>query len=262
MVSIYLLSILAGVMVVAIIGIIYFVENVMRNYVHVFFTYFALIMMALMLLGAIIYLYSPSELTLGIAVGINMVFMIVILGYFFAIADEIEEKKNPISNIHRYFIALMLVINEALMGTTFTLAQFGNNIFSSPLQDVSSSLDSIWFFYPMMIEMLSLFIIAYVNNYDNDKLMMLIPFIGITSFPPLLFNINAWKMSSIIIDIALGILGFMKSEKNWKLIYSVLILSVLTSTISLKPVFCIAIAFTMVYYYFFIFEKYKIYTKK
>ncbi|BDC17668.1 hypothetical protein HS5_05580 [Acidianus sp. HS-5] len=249
-------------MIIAIVGILYFVENVMRNYVHLFFVYFALLMMALMLLGASIYLYSPSSLTLGVAVGINMVFMIVILGYFFAIADEISEKKTPISDFHKYFIALLLVINEALMGTTFTLAQVGKSIFISPLEDISSSLNSVWFFYPMMVEMLSVFMFAYTTNYDSGKLLIsLIPLIGITSFPPLLFDLNIWKLSSIFIDIALGVLGIMTSEKSWKYAYLFIILSVITTAINLKPIFCITIASIMVYYYSFIFEKYKIYTK-
>lgn len=249
MVSLLLLVFLASIMVVAIIGVIYYIENKLNTYIHLFFSYFILIMMALMLVGAIIYLSSPSNVTLGIAVAINMISMIVILAFFFSVAENLS-KQITLSSKILYSLASLLVLNEALMGTTFSLAEFGKSYFFSITEDMAISLNSIWFFYPMMIEMLFTLVIGIVNfNQIGDYVYYVIPLIGIAAFPPTVLNFNVWIYSALAIDIFLAIYGIMKSKLIWKILYAILIITLIPILFNINIFFGLGIAISMVYFY-------------
>ncbi|WP_238842131.1 hypothetical protein [Sulfolobus sp. E11-6] len=156
-----LLSFFASIMALAIATILYSVAIVSTK-IGTFFLYFSLTMMLTMLIGASIYLFSPSNETFGIAFGINMASMILLLGYFFAVAENLAERMN-FNGYHFYTLSALAVINEVLMGLTFGLAQFGAKPFSTIILGLYNSLNSYWFFYPMMAEMLSLYLIAYIK---------------------------------------------------------------------------------------------------
>ncbi len=262
MVSLLLLIILASIMVSAIIGTIYYIENKVNTYVHLFFSYFILIMMALMLIGAIIYLYSPSNLSLGIAVAINMVSMIIILAFFFSVAENLSKQVTTSPKI-LYSLSSLLVLNEALMGAAFSLAEYGNTYFLSVIEDINVSLNNVWFFYPMMVEMLFTIVIIILNfNQLEDYIYYVIPLIGIAAFPPTILNFNIWIYSALVIDIFFAAYGFLKSNSAWKVIYSILVISMIPIIFNVNLFFGLAISISMVYFYQFLFMKIRMTRKK
>lgn len=255
MVSLILLSILASVMVISIIATIYFIERKIKTLVHVFFTYFILIMMLFMLVGAFIYLYSPSETTMGVAVAINMISMIVILAYFFSQAENLSKETKMTQSVLAP-LAVLLVVNEVMMGAVFSLSQLGVSNFSTLYSALNNSLNSVWFFYPMMAEMVATVLIIFTSIPEVD-LKDVIPLIGITTFPPTVFRIPIWVYTSVVFDTAFAILGIVKGKREWKILYFTILISTLAVIFNNYLVFAFAIAGSMVYFYDFIFCNYK-----
>ncbi|QKR00115.1 hypothetical protein GWK48_06765 [Metallosphaera tengchongensis] len=239
---------LASLMVAVIVVLLYYVSKVTTK-VGTFFLYFAFFMMIFMLIGASVYLFSPSETSLGIAVGINMVSMILFLGYFFAVAERLTDKVT-FTWYHYYSISLLTVINEGLMGLTFGLAQFGVAPFSSLVSGINESINSYWFFYPMMAEMLSLYLISLSRGRSRIELF---PFIGITAFPPVIFQgILIWKYFSIIMDVGLSLFGIY-FKGSWRYLYILAAVGSL-SALYLPWIFDVAVIAGMVMYYVGVFR--------
>lgn len=233
----------SSLMVAIIVVLLYFIYKVSTK-LGVFFLYFSFTMMAFMLVGASIYLYQPSETDLGIAVGINMVSMILLLAYFFAVAEKLTEKFK-LRDVHYYSLASLVIVNEGLMGLTFGLAQFGRDPFTNVESALYNSLNSYWFFYPMMAEMLSLFFILMNKGRAPVELF---PLVGITAFPPTIFtNLLIWRGTSIVMDFGLSMLGLTFKGK-WRIVYFVTALSVIT-TIYTPWIFDVTIIAGMVLYY-------------
>ncbi|ARM75558.1 hypothetical protein [Acidianus manzaensis] len=251
MVSLYLLVFFASIMVTTIIGVIYYTETKVENYTQLFFSFFVLIMMSLMLIGAIVYLYSPSTFSLGIAVAINMISMIIILAFFFSVAENLS-KQVIITNKINITFSILIVINEALMGGAFSLAQLGKYAFSNAVTDISISLNSIWFFYPMMIEMLFTIVLGIFlsKNEFYDLIYFALPLIAVSAFPPTILNFSLWTYSAIGIDIIFVAYGILKSNKTWKILYSILTLSLIPIIFNIDIFFGSIMSILMVFYYF------------
>ncbi|BBG23062.1 hypothetical protein IC006_0346 [Sulfuracidifex tepidarius] len=254
MVSLVTLVVIASLMVLAIIGVIYFVERKMQTYTHVFMAEFFMLMMATMFVGAMIYLYNPSTFSLGIGVGINMVSMIIALAAFFSVVDNLS---RPIKDKRIFpLISLSIVIDEILMGSTFQLAESGK--FVSPIQGIDSSLNSVWFFYPMMTEMLFLFLVK-LNGLSGNKLpLYLLPVIVVTAMPPTLLQVPLWRYYSIFIDIAFLGYGMISSSiPSWRVLYALIGIGIVSTFLGTGIPFGISLSVSMIYYYYSIFSSSK-----
>ncbi|AWR99157.1 hypothetical protein [Metallosphaera hakonensis] len=241
--SLFLLIILASLMVTAIVGLIYAVFKVTTK-IGLFFVYFGFLMMLFMLVGASIYLFKPTETSLGIAVGINMVSMILLIGYFFAVAEQLSEKIN-LRWYHYYSLSVFVVVNELMMGLTFGLAQFGVAQFSTVISGLYYSFNSYWFFYPMMAEMLFIYLIALSKGINNTELF---PLIGVATFPPVIFqDLLIWRYISLFMTLGFSAVGLM-FKGRWRYLYILIIVGVV-STLITPWLFDLAIALSMVEYY-------------
>ncbi|AWR96932.1 hypothetical protein DFR86_04735 [Acidianus sulfidivorans JP7] len=257
--SLSLLIFFASIMVTAIAGIIYYTEMKTRTYVQLFFSFFVLIMMYLMLVGAIVYLYSPSTFSLGIAVAINMIPMIIILALFFSIAENLSRQIILTRKINIAF-SLLLVLNEALMGGVFSLAQLGISVFKNVVVDISIPLNSVWFFYPMMIEMLFTIILSSTLSKDTfyNLIYFAFPAIGVAAFPPTILNFNLWIFSALGIDMIFVIYGILKANKEWKILYSLLMISLIPIIFNFYIFFGIMMSVIMVFYYYTILSELRV----
>lgn len=240
---------IAGVMVGIIVLVIYYVPEA-RTLIGGFLVYFVILMMSTMFLGATIYLLSPSEVTLGIAVGVNMAAMIAALGYFFSVAENLQVTMKR-RKLFYSLVSVLLVITEYLMGLTFYVAQFLSQqeaVGQVLLRSLVDSLSSYWFFYPMMLEMLSLYIILYLQQAEVRELF---PLIGVTTFPPGAFTFKGWDYTSAVLSTAISIFGVVISRKiSWRLLYGLAAFSSLV-TLAVGPIlFDLIVASSMVYYYY------------
>ncbi|WP_373469176.1 hypothetical protein [Acidianus infernus] len=103
-----------------------------------------------------------------------------------------------------------------------------------------------WFFYPMMVEMLSIYLIHYIEGEFRKDLF---PLIGITSFPPTLIDNIKWFYSSLAISLALSGLGVINSKGFIRWIYVILILSLLLLLFKVYIIYDVAITVSMITYY-------------
>ncbi|MEM0071937.1 MAG: hypothetical protein QXR86_01000 [Metallosphaera sp.] len=237
-----LLIFLASLMVVIIVVILYYVFKV-RTKLGLFFLYFGFFMMSLMLIGASVYLFNPSQTNLGIAVGLNMTSMVLLLAYFFAVAEKLTENVN-LKWYHLYSLSSLVVFNEALMGLTFGLAQFGKEPFLTPVSAMYNSLNSVWFFYPMMVEMLTLYLIL-LKRGNN---LSLFPFIGVAAFPPVIFqDLIIWRYFSLLASLGFSILG-LTFKGTWRYIYLLTTVGSI-STLFTPWIYDVAILVGMIAYY-------------
>lgn len=248
MASLLLLSLIAYAMVAIIILILYFTTRI-KTFIGLFFLYFSLAMMLTMFLGASIYIYSPSNTTLAIAFAINMALMIFLLTYFFAIAENISERSLTNNPINIYGISVLLVANEVLMSTTFGLAQFGPKYFSSAYGAFYYTINSYWFFYPMMAEMLGFYLIHYVKG---QQFQQLLPLVGVTAFPPTAFNVQDWFPFALVLTLGASAYGMFLNRKRerlwWFYIYLSLIFTSLLLLVNAIP-YDINVIIAMVMYY-------------
>ncbi|BBD72219.1 hypothetical protein HS1genome_0608 [Sulfodiicoccus acidiphilus] len=236
---------LAGVMVVAIVAVLSYVSRV-KTQVGLFFLYFAFIMMITMLIGASVYLYSPSDTTLGVAVGVNMAAMIAALSYFFSTAESLT-RRVVLRDFVLGTVAALVVLNEGLMGTTFGLAQFGTSPFSTPFEGFLSSVNSYWFFYPMMAEMLSLYLIL---ERRGVRLGAAYALVGATAFPPTAFDLTQWRLVTPFLTLMVCGLGLLLSKGVWRGVYAAVAASAMMTFFTEVP-YDLAIAVAMGYFYFY-----------
>lgn len=235
---------IASVMVVVIVAILYMSERV-KNYAGLYLVYFLLGMMAIMFLSAIYYLYYPSSLSLALAFLTNSIYMVSLLVPFFLIAKKLASKEYR--GGHEIYISVLAVINEFLMGYTFNLAYLGRTYFENTLDVFNYSVNSFWFFYPMMAEMLSLYIINYIRNGNVRK--DLFPLIGIATFPPILLAVPYWVYSTIAITLGLCLIGLFNSkEMGLRIVYLILVIGTLL-TFFTPYLYELAILSGMVLYY-------------
>lgn len=238
---------IATIMIIVIIYTLYSLDYKVKSYVGLLIFYFVQIMMITMFIGAILYLLSPSNYSLAEAIIINNATMLLFLVVLFS-------QGRKLANIHNFskssliIASFLTVLNEILMGATFSLASFGPKLFSSFYLSVLTTLNSYWFFYPMMIEMLSLYLIDYIKGNIKKELF---PLIGITTFPPTLFNFSQWVYSSLIIDIILSILGIINSKGLWRFLYIITLFACFT-TLTLPFFFNGIIIIDMIYFYYHI----------
>lgn len=232
-------------MVAIIVLILFYIEKI-RTYVGVFFVYFSLTMMIAMFVGASIYLLYPSRVSLAIAFGINTFIMIPLIAYFLLKIAKLANTPFRGERTHVVIFSILLVLNEILMGTTFGIAQFGFSRFSNLYYSLYFSINSYWFFYPMMAEMLALYLLHYLKGSINRELF---PLIGLATFPPTAFDYQEWFYSALIFSLAFSILGSILSKRLWRYVYLMLILSELILLINAIP-YDIAIAISMILYYY------------
>ncbi|AOL16787.1 hypothetical protein BFU36_08800 [Sulfolobus sp. A20] len=238
------LFLVASLMVAIIVIILYYMEKI-KTYIGVFFIYFSLAMMLTMFIGASIYLFSPSSTSLAIAFGVNMAIMISALAYFFIIAEEIAKIRFNGQRIHVVFFSILVVINEILMGTTFGLAEFGSVRFSTPYDAFYNSVNSYWFFYPMMAEMLAFYLIHYLRGLTFREIF---PLIGVAAFPPTAFNYTDWFYSAVVLSLGFSALGILSSKRLLRYIYSALALTILLTLINPIPYDALIITSMIIYY--------------
>ncbi|MCY0873622.1 MAG: hypothetical protein OWQ47_01635, partial [Acidianus infernus] len=122
---------------------------------------------------------------------------------------------------------------------TFNIACEVNNLFYF-------TFNGGWFFYPMMVEMLSIYLIHYIEGEFRKDLF---PLIGITSFPPTLIDNIKWFYSSLAISLALSGLGVINSKGFIRWIYVILILSLLLLLFKVYIIYDVAITVSMITYY-------------
>jgi hypothetical protein len=240
-------------MVAVILLILFYIVRI-RTYVGMFFAYFGLAMMLTMFVGASVYLYSPSNTSLAVAFGVNMAVMLGLLTYFFAIAEDMQKKKLTHTSLNTMSVSLLLVTNEVFMSTAFGLAQFGPKLFSSPYGSFYYTVNSYWFFYPMMAEMLGFYLIHYLKG---EQFPQLLPLVGVTSFPPTAFNTQGWFPFAVAVSLGASGYGFAYSFKGrglWTYIYASLLIT--TALLLVTPIpYDVDIVVTMVLYYYAILSK-------
>ncbi|BCU70340.1 hypothetical protein [Stygiolobus caldivivus] len=239
-----LFSSIASVMVIGIVLILYLFERI-KNYAGLFLVYFLLGMMISMFLSAIYYLYYPSSISIAIAFLTNSIYMVSLLVPFFLNAKRLASKEY--NGGHEIYVSTLAVVNEFLMGYAFNLAYLGKNYFENGIDIFNYSIDSYWFFYPMMAEMLSLYIINYMKNESVRR--DLFPLIGIATFPPILLNETYWIYSTVIISLGLCFIGVISSkDKTIKIVYLALAIgTVLTFYTSLLYEVLILVGMVMYY---------------
>jgi len=233
-------------MVAIIVYTLYSVSYKIKTWIGLFFAFFVLIMMITMFIGAIAYLLSPSNISLAEAIIVNNASMLILLVYLFMNAKKLASNKD-FSKIHIFSLSILTVLNEILMGGAFSLAYFGIKYFLT-------SLNSYWFFYPMMAEMLALYLIDYLKSRANKELFALI---GITTFPPTILNFSQWIYSSIFIDVILSLIGIINSRGLWRYLYIITAISVV-STLFIPTFFDIIIIIDMILYYVYLLNRSKV----
>ncbi|MUM65643.1 hypothetical protein D1867_10400 [Acidianus infernus] len=234
----FLLSIIAGVMVAIIVFLLHEAERV-KSKLGFSLVIFGFVMMITMFLGASFYLLFPSKLSLAEAILINNFTMVayILLVFPFIKKFKVKFEMNSISSLS---ISLLAVANEILMSLTFNIACEVNNLFYF-------TFNGGWFFYPMMVEMLSIYLIHYIEGEFRKDLF---PLIGITSFPPTLIDNIKWFYSSLAISLALSGLGVINSKGFIRWIYVILILSLLLLLFKVYIIYDVAITVSMITYYF------------
>jgi len=247
MVSLFLLILVASLMVVAIVIILYLVEKV-RNYAGFWFIIFLLVMMISMFVSASIYLNSPSSLSLALAFLTNSIVMVAFLVPFFIKAKELALRRYNGKNDS--LTSALAVLNEVIMGYTFELAQYGKSIFSSPLSYFTLSINNYWFYYSMMAEMFTLYLIYYLRGVKREVLTQIFPIVGITASPPILLDNKVWFYSSLLMSLGFCALGF-RSRLNY--LYVAMAIALLT-TFFTPVIYELILLYSMYTYYTIVFS--------
>ncbi len=247
MVSLFLLILVASLMVVAIVIILYLVEKV-RNYASFWFIIFLLVMMISMFVSASIYLNSPSSLSLALAFLTNSIVMVAFLVPFFIKAKELALRRYNGKNDS--LTSALAVLNEVIMGYTFELAQYGKSIFSSPLSYFTLSINNYWFYYSMMAEMFTLYLIYYLRGVKREVLTQIFPIVGITASPPILLDDKVWFYSSLLMSLGFCALGF-RSRLNY--LYVAMAIALLT-TFFTPVIYELILLYSMYTYYTIVFS--------
>ncbi|MFP3226815.1 MAG: hypothetical protein RXQ80_07850 [Sulfolobaceae archaeon] len=247
MVSLFLLILVASLMVVAIVVILYLVEKV-RNYAGFWFIIFLLVMMISMFVSASIYLNSPSSLSLALAFLTNSIVMVAFLVPFFIKARELALRRYNGKNDS--LTSALAVLNEVIMGYTFELAQYGKSIFSDPLSYFTLSINNYWFYYSMMAEMFTLYLIYYLRGVKREVLTQIFPIVGITASPPILLDDKVWFYSSLLMSLGFCALGF-RSRLNY--LYVAMAIALLT-TFFTPVIYELVLLYSMYTYYTIVFS--------
>jgi len=247
MVSLFLLILVASLMAVAIVIILYLVEKV-RNYAGFWFIIFLLVMMISMFVSASIYLNSPSSLSLALAFLTNSIVMVAFLVPFFIKARELALRRYNGKN--DCLISALAVLNEVIMGYTFELAQYGKSIFSNPLSYFTLSINNYWFYYSMMAEMFTLYLIYYLRGVKREVLTQIFPIVGITASPPILLDNKVWFYSSLLMSLGFCALGF-RSRLNY--LYVAMAIALLT-TFFTPVIYELVLLYSMYTYYTIVFS--------
>jgi hypothetical protein len=234
-------------MVVAIVIILYLVEKV-RNYAGFWFIIFLLVMMISMFVSASIYLNSPSSLSLALAFLTNSIVMVAFLVPFFIKAKELALRRYNGKNDS--LTSALAVLNEVIMGYTFELAQYGKSIFSSPLSYFTLSINNYWFYYSMMAEMFTLYLIYYLRGVKREVLTQIFPIVGITASPPILLDNKVWFYSSLLMSLGFCALGF-RSRLNY--LYVAMAIALLT-TFFTPVIYELVLLYSMYTYYTIVFS--------
>jgi hypothetical protein len=234
-------------MVVAIVIILYLVEKV-RNYAGFWFIIFLLVMMISMFVSASIYLNSPSSLSLALAFLTNSIVMVAFLVPFFIKAKELALRRYNGKNDS--LTSALAVLNEVIMGYTFELAQYGKSIFSSPLSYFTLSINNYWFYYSMMAEMFTLYLIYYLRGVKREVLTQIFPIVGITASPPILLDNKVWFYSSLLMSLGFCALGF-RSRLNY--LYVAMAIALLT-TFFTPVIYELILLYSMYTYYTIVFS--------
>jgi hypothetical protein len=234
-------------MVVAIVIILYLVEKV-RNYASFWFIIFLLVMMISMFVSASIYLNSPSSLSLALAFLTNSIVMVAFLVPFFIKAKELALRRYNGKNDS--LTSALAVLNEVIMGYTFELAQYGKSIFSSPLSYFTLSINNYWFYYSMMAEMFTLYLIYYLRGVKREVLTQIFPIVGITASPPILLDDKVWFYSSLLMSLGFCALGF-RSRLNY--LYVAMAIALLT-TFFTPVIYELILLYSMYTYYTIVFS--------
>jgi hypothetical protein len=234
-------------MVVAIVIILYLVEKV-RNYAGFWFIIFLLVMMISMFVSASIYLNSPSSLSLALAFLTNSIVMVAFLVPFFIKARGLALRRYNGKNDR--LISALAVLNEVIMGYTFELAQYGNSIFSNPLSYFTLSINNYWFYYSMMAEMFTLYLIYYLRGVKREVLTQIFPIVGITASPPILLDDKVWFYSSLLMSLGFCALGF-RSRLNY--LYVAMAIALLT-TFFTPVIYELVLLYSMYTYYTIVFS--------
>ncbi|BDC17908.1 hypothetical protein [Acidianus sp. HS-5] len=233
----FLFVAIAGIMVAVIVFLLYESEEV-KTKLGFSLVIFGFIMMITMFIGATLYLISPTSLSLAEAVLINNFTM---LAYILSVFPFLRgfKVKFSLSSLSSILVSLLAVINEILMSLTFNIAcRFPNVIYET--------FNGGWFFYPMMAEMLSLFLIHYVKGQFYKDLF---PLIGITSFPPTLLDNEKWFYTALVISLILSFIGIRESKLLVRIVYIALAVS-LVSLFLLTPFYDSVIVLSMITYYY------------
>jgi len=234
-------------MVVAIVIILYLVEKV-RNYAGFWFIIFLLVMMISMFVSASIYLNSPSSLSLALAFLTSSIVMVAFLVPFFIKARELALRRYNGKNDS--LTSALAVLNEVIMGYTFELAQYGKSIFSDPLSYFTLSINNYWFYYSMMAEMFTLYLIYYLRGVKREVLTQIFPIVGITASPPILLDDKVWFYSSLLMSLGFCALGF-RSRLNY--LYVAMAIALLT-TFFTPVIYELVLLYSMYTYYTIVFS--------
>jgi len=203
-----ILLVIACSMVALIAWVIRFAP-VLVYYTQLFVILFVLTMMVSMFLGASVYLFYPSSLSLSAILGENMFVMVLGLIYVF---ENLQRPAKTVSGVWwRFALAILIVLNEFLMGFVFNTAQNGASILklgSDFLKSlVNDSVNNYWFFLPLAAELVSVKKIT--------KRLFYVFLAASMAFSPTILTSKLWHEASMIATAALWV-GFFFGIKRWR----------------------------------------------
>ncbi len=233
----FFLVLIAGIMVAVIVFLLHEAEEV-KTKLGFSLVIFGFIMMITMFIGASLYLISPTSVSLAEAILLNNFTMVAYILSVFPFLKKFKVRFSLSASLS-ILVSLLAVVNEIMMSLTFNIAcKFPDLLYET--------FNGGWFFYPMMAEMLSLFLIHYIKG---KFFRCLFPLIGITSFPPTLLDNAKWFYSALAISLILTLIGIIESKSLVKIIYAILIIS-LISLFAFPQLYDSAIVTSMVTFYY------------
>ncbi|BCU67730.1 hypothetical protein HS7_11670 [Sulfolobales archaeon HS-7] len=243
-----ILASIAGVMVAIIVFLLYEALKT-TTLLHLLLVYFGFFMMIVMFISAFIYLENPSRFSIGVAIAFSNVTMIGFLVYLF---DKVRKKSfSGLTTGTLIVLSILAVLSEVTMSLTFGVVYYGVHAFGTLYSSFYYAVNSPWFFYPMMTEMISLFLIEYVSGTTHRELL---PLIGIAAFPPTIFDFNQWVYTAVVMSIVFSVLGIISSKDELRLVYVLIGISAILTERWAIP-YDVVILISMTVYYFFLLER-------
>ncbi|MEM3671034.1 MAG: hypothetical protein QW767_04740 [Thermoprotei archaeon] len=193
MTSFALLVSIAALMTAALIWVIRQYGSA-SSLIHAELLAFVLVMMLSMFLGASFYMLYPGQISLAYVVGGNMFVMVIGLVIILNSFGEESAEKPFNRRLWTPIVSVLLILNESMMGLVFHQAQDGLLLAPTPAGQLTGlvdlSVNTYWFFTPMMAEMISAFTMIEARSATINGVYT--GLVGATAFPPTLLGYPSW----------------------------------------------------------------------